>query len=44
LREVHRLPPGVGFSGVTRRHGEGSHAEVAVLTLRMAPSRVARAA
>ena len=27
---------GVGFSGVTRRSGEGTHAEVAVLTLRCA--------
>ena len=30
------VTPGVGFSGVTRRHGEGTHAEVAVLTLRVA--------
>jgi predicted MPP superfamily phosphohydrolase len=28
------VTPGVGFSGVTRRAGEGTHAEVAVLTLR----------
>jgi len=30
------VTPGVGFSGVTRRLGEGTHAEVAVLTLRAA--------
>lgn len=30
------VTPGVGFSGVTRRFGEGAHAEVAVLTLRAA--------
>jgi hypothetical protein len=30
------VTPGVGFSGVTRRAGEGTHAEVAVLTLRAA--------
>ena len=30
------VTPGVGFSGVTRRMGEGTHAEVAVLTLRAA--------
>jgi predicted MPP superfamily phosphohydrolase len=30
------VTPGVGFSGVTRRFGEGTHAEVAVLTLRHA--------
>lgn len=30
------VTPGVGFSGITRRHGEGTHAEVAVLTLRAA--------
>ena len=29
------VTPGVGFSGVTRRFGEGAHAEVAVLTLRV---------
>lgn len=29
------VTPGVGFSGITRRHGEGTHAEVAVLTLRV---------
>ena len=28
------VTPGIGFSGVTRRVGEGTHAEVAVLTLR----------
>ena len=30
------VTPGVGFSGVTRRVGEGTHAEVAVFTLRAA--------
>jgi predicted MPP superfamily phosphohydrolase len=30
------VTPGVGFSGVTRRHGEGTAAEVALLTLRAA--------
>lgn len=30
------VTPGVGFSGITRRFGEGTHAEVAVLTLRAA--------
>lgn len=30
------VTPGVGFSGVTHRAGEGTHAEVAVLTLRAA--------
>jgi hypothetical protein len=30
------VTPGVGFSGVTRRVGEGTDAEVAVLTLRVA--------
>jgi uncharacterized protein len=30
------VTPGVGFSGVTRRAGEGTHAEVAVFTLRAA--------
>lgn len=30
------VTPGVGFSGVTRRHGEGTDAEVAVFTLRAA--------
>ncbi len=30
------VTPGVGFSGVTRRFGEGTHAECAVLTLRRA--------
>ena len=38
------VTPGVGFSGVTRRVGEGTHAEVAVLTLRAAPVERARAA
>ena len=38
------VTPGVGFSGVTRRAGEGTHAEVAVLTLRAAPVARARAA
>lgn len=28
------VTPGVGFSGITHRHGEGTAAEVAVLTLR----------
>ena len=28
------VTPGVGFSGISRRIGEGTHAEVAVLTLR----------
>lgn len=32
------VTPGVGFSGVTRRFGEGTHAECAVITLR-APNR-----
>lgn len=30
------VTPGVGFSGVPRRAGEGTHAEVAVITLRVA--------
>lgn len=30
------VTPGVGFSGVTRRFGEGTHAECAVFTLRCA--------
>lgn len=30
------VTPGVGFSGVTRRFGEGTHAECAVITLRCA--------
>ncbi|HWU90777.1 MAG TPA: metallophosphoesterase [Kofleriaceae bacterium] len=30
------VTPGVGFSGITRRVGEGTHAEVALLTLRAA--------
>jgi predicted MPP superfamily phosphohydrolase len=43
-RSTLYVTPGVGFSGVTRRHGEGTHAEVAVLTLRRAAPRAARAA
>jgi predicted MPP superfamily phosphohydrolase len=43
-RSTLYVTPGVGFSGVTRRFGEGTHAEVAVLTLRAAPSPAARAA
>ena len=42
-RSTLYVTPGVGFSGVTRRAGEGTHAEVAVLTLRRAPA-AARAA
>jgi uncharacterized protein len=42
-RSTLYVTPGVGFSGVTRRVGEGTQAEVAILTLRSAPS-VARAA
>ncbi|HEX4419269.1 MAG TPA: metallophosphoesterase [Kofleriaceae bacterium] len=42
-RSTLYVTPGVGFSGVTRRVGEGTHAEVAVLTLRAAPS-IAQAA
>jgi predicted MPP superfamily phosphohydrolase len=42
-RSTLYVTPGVGFSGVTRRAGEGTHAEVAVLTLRAAPAE-ARAA
>jgi predicted MPP superfamily phosphohydrolase len=42
-RSTLYVTPGVGFSGVTRRVGEGTRAEVAVLTLRAAPP-VARAA
>jgi predicted MPP superfamily phosphohydrolase len=42
-RSTLYVTPGVGFSGVTRRVGEGTRAEVAVLTLRSAPA-VARAA
>ena len=42
-RSTLYVTPGVGFSGVTRRAGEGTHAEVAVLTLRTAPA-AARAA
>lgn len=30
------VTPGVGFSGITRRHGEGTDAEVALITLRAA--------
>ena len=30
------VTPGIGFSGITHRHGEGTAAEVAVLTLRAA--------
>ena len=37
------VTPGVGFSGVTRRFGEGTHAEVALLTLRCAPEAAAQA-
>jgi predicted MPP superfamily phosphohydrolase len=37
------VTPGVGFSGVTRRFGEGTHAEVAVLTLRAAEQPLAAA-
>jgi predicted MPP superfamily phosphohydrolase len=35
-RSTLYVTPGVGFSGVRRRVGEGTHAEVAVLTLRAA--------
>jgi predicted MPP superfamily phosphohydrolase len=42
-RSTLYVTPGVGFSGVTRRAGEGTRAEVAVLTLRSTPA-VARAA
>jgi uncharacterized protein len=42
-RSTLYVTPGVGFSGVTRRVGEGTRAEVAILTLRAA-GRVARAA
>ena len=35
-RSTLYVTPGVGFSGVTRRVGEGTRAEVAVLTLRTA--------
>lgn len=39
------VTPGVGFSGVTRRFGEGTHAECAVITLRVADrEQTARAA
>lgn len=36
-RSTLYVTPGVGFSGVTRRVGEGTRAEVAILTLRSAP-------
>jgi predicted MPP superfamily phosphohydrolase len=36
-RSTLYVTPGVGFSGVTRRAGEGTQAEVAVLNLRAAP-------
>jgi len=39
-RSTLYVTPGVGFSGVTRRAGEGTRAEVAVLTLRAATSAV----
>ncbi|HEY0992702.1 MAG TPA: metallophosphoesterase [Kofleriaceae bacterium] len=42
-RSTLYVTPGVGFSGVRKRSGEGTHAEVAVLTLRAAPT-AARAA
>jgi predicted MPP superfamily phosphohydrolase len=42
-RSTLYVTPGVGFSGVTHRVGEGTRAEVAVLTLRAAPA-AARAA
>lgn len=42
-RSTLYVTPGVGFSGVTRRVGEGTRAEVAVLTLRAAKP-IARAA
>jgi predicted MPP superfamily phosphohydrolase len=42
-RSTLYVTPGVGFSGVTRRAGEGTSAEVAVLTLRAATA-TARAA
>ena len=35
-RSTLYVTPGVGFSGVTHRRGEGTHAEVAVFTLRSA--------
>jgi hypothetical protein len=35
-RSTLYVTPGIGFSGVTRRAGEGTHAEVAVFTLRAA--------
>ncbi|HEX2691530.1 MAG TPA: metallophosphoesterase [Kofleriaceae bacterium] len=37
-RSTLYVTPGIGFSGVTRRVGEGTHAEVAILTLRSAPA------
>jgi predicted MPP superfamily phosphohydrolase len=39
-RSTLYVTPGVGFSGVRRRSGEGTHAEVAVLTLRVAAAAV----
>ena len=42
-RSTLYVTPGVGFSGVRKRSGEGTHAEVAILTLRAAPA-AARAA
>jgi hypothetical protein len=42
-RSTLYVTPGVGFSGIMRRVGEGTRAEVAVLTLRSTPP-VARAA
>jgi predicted MPP superfamily phosphohydrolase len=36
------VTPGVGFTGITRRHGEGTHAEVALLTLRAASAQTVR--
>ena len=32
------VTPGIGFSGVTRRFGEGTEAEVALFTLRARPA------
>ena len=40
-RSTLYVTPGVGFSGVTRRAGEGTRAEVAILTLRPAPAAAA---
>ena len=42
-RSTLYVTPGVGYSGVTRRVGEGTDAEIAVLTLRTVPA-AARAA